>query len=201
MLLLGRGRGRAAGGRGRPCGGAPSRWPSTSPGPTPASGSSAPARSASAGSTCWSTTPARARSGRSRSSTDEEWQSQWEIHVMAPMRLMRAAIPVMVRGRVGEGGQRLLVLGQAARPAQRRLLGDQGRRAVAVARLRRRLRRHGVLVNAVTPGPVASELWLGPGGLADQTAEARGTREEVLAATAARAADRPARGPRRDRRR
>ena len=45
----------------------------------------------------------------------------------------------------------------------------------------------GVLVNAVTPGPVASELWMAPGGLADQEAEARGvTREEVLEATAGR---------------
>jgi 3-oxoacyl-[acyl-carrier protein] reductase len=45
----------------------------------------------------------------------------------------------------------------------------------------------GVLVNAVTPGPVAAELWLAPGGLADQQAAARGiTRDEVLDATAAR---------------
>ena len=27
--------------------------------------------------------------------TDEEWQAMWEIHVMGPMRLMRAAIPEM----------------------------------------------------------------------------------------------------------
>ena len=27
--------------------------------------------------------------------TDEEWQAMWELHVMAPMRLMRAAIPEM----------------------------------------------------------------------------------------------------------
>ena len=41
----------------------------------------------------------------------------------------------------------------------------------------------GVLVNAIAPGPVASSLWLEPGGLADQAAEARGvTREEALAA-------------------
>jgi len=45
---------------------------------------------------------------------------------------------------------------------------------------------HGVLVNAVTPGPVASELWLEPGGLVDQTVQARGgTREQVLEAAAA----------------
>jgi 3-oxoacyl-[acyl-carrier protein] reductase len=46
--------------------------------------------------------------------------------------------------------------------------------------------RSGVLVNAITPGPVATELWIGPGGLADQVARARGTsREEVLESTAA----------------
>ena len=33
----------------------------------------------------------------------------------------------------------------------------------------------GVLINAVTPGPVASELWLEPGGLADQTARRAGS--------------------------
>jgi 3-oxoacyl-[acyl-carrier protein] reductase len=44
----------------------------------------------------------------------------------------------------------------------------------------------GVLINAVTPGPVASELWLEPGGLVDQTVAARGgTRKEVLDAAAA----------------
>jgi 3-oxoacyl-[acyl-carrier protein] reductase len=44
-----------------------------------------------------------------------------------------------------------------------------------------------VLVNAVAPGPVKSELWLGPGGLADQTAEARGvSREEALQSAAGR---------------
>jgi 3-oxoacyl-[acyl-carrier protein] reductase len=45
----------------------------------------------------------------------------------------------------------------------------------------------GVLINAVTPGPVADELWLAPGGLADQRAAAQGiTRDEVLEATAGR---------------
>jgi 3-oxoacyl-[acyl-carrier protein] reductase len=45
----------------------------------------------------------------------------------------------------------------------------------------------GVLVNAVAPGPIAGELWDGPGGLADQLAAKRGTtRETVLEQTAAR---------------
>jgi 3-oxoacyl-[acyl-carrier protein] reductase len=45
----------------------------------------------------------------------------------------------------------------------------------------------GVLVNAVAPGAVADDLWLRPGGMADQAAEAQGrTRDEVLEATAGR---------------
>jgi 3-oxoacyl-[acyl-carrier protein] reductase len=43
----------------------------------------------------------------------------------------------------------------------------------------------GVLINAVAPGAVASELWTAPGGLADQAAKRSGTsREEALEAAA-----------------
>ncbi len=45
----------------------------------------------------------------------------------------------------------------------------------------------GVLVNAVAPGPVATSLWTGDGGLADQAASAQGTsREEALRAAGAK---------------
>src|SRR5215210_4840101 len=45
----------------------------------------------------------------------------------------------------------------------------------------------GRIVNAVAPGAVASSLWVGEGGLADQTAAVKGTtREEALAAQAAK---------------
>jgi len=41
----------------------------------------------------------------------------------------------------------------------------------------------GVRCNAVTPGPTATEAWLGYGGLADQQAARTGkTKEEVLSA-------------------
>jgi 3-oxoacyl-[acyl-carrier protein] reductase len=45
---------------------------------------------------------------------------------------------------------------------------------------------HGVLVNAVCPGPTKSELWLEGGGLADQQAElSGGSRDEALEAAGA----------------
>jgi len=42
--------------------------------------------------------------------------------------------------------------------------------------------KQGVLVNAICPGPVKSELWMEPGGLLDQTAELSGhdSREAAL---------------------
>jgi 3-oxoacyl-[acyl-carrier protein] reductase len=45
-----------------------------------------------------------------------------------------------------------------------------------------RLAADGVLVNAVCPGPTKSEMWMGPGGLLDQSKELGGhdTREEAL---------------------
>jgi NAD(P)-dependent dehydrogenase (short-subunit alcohol dehydrogenase family) len=44
-----------------------------------------------------------------------------------------------------------------------------------------------VLVNAITPGPIAGELWAGPGGLAAQLAEAQGiTPEQALENAAGR---------------
>ena len=54
----------------------------------------------------------------------------------------------------------------------------------------------GVRSNAVTPGPTATDAWLGEGGLADQQG---GDRNEVLAKVGRRPATRPARRARGDR--
>ncbi len=117
---------------------------------------------------------------------DAEWQAQWEIHVIAPMRLMRAAVPEMVSA--GWGRVVNVCSSSGKRPGQRNVAYSVTKaaelslsRAYADA-----YARQGVLINAVAPGPVASELWLEPGGLADQTVQARGgSRDEVLEAAAA----------------
>ena len=72
--------------------------------------------------------------------TDDDWQSQWELHVMGPMRLMRAAAPLMAAARRRADRQRLLVGGQAPVADEPGLRGHEGRAAVAVARVRRPLR-------------------------------------------------------------
>jgi 3-oxoacyl-[acyl-carrier protein] reductase len=118
--------------------------------------------------------------------TDEEWQEQWELHVMAPMRLMRAGVPVMA----DRGWGRVVNVSSSSgkRPGQRNIAYSVTKAAtLSLSRaFADRYAREGVLVNAITPGPVATELWIGAGGLADQVAQARGvSREQVLESTAA----------------
>jgi 3-oxoacyl-[acyl-carrier protein] reductase len=118
--------------------------------------------------------------------TDEDWQDQWELNVMASMRMMRAAIPVMR----DQGWGRVVNISSssAKRPGQRNVAYSVAKAAqLSLSRAyAEAYAKDGVLINAVTPGPVASELWLAPGGLVDQTVATRGgTREEVLDAAAA----------------
>jgi 3-oxoacyl-[acyl-carrier protein] reductase len=115
--------------------------------------------------------------------TDEDWQEQWDLHVMASLRLMRAAAPRMAE----EGGGRIVNVCSSS--GKRPSLTNAAYSVTKAAQLS--LSRvfadafadRGVLVNAVTPGPVETPLWMAEGGLADQTAKARGaSRDEVLAA-------------------
>jgi 3-oxoacyl-[acyl-carrier protein] reductase len=119
--------------------------------------------------------------------TDDQWNAAWELNVMAPMRAMRSAIPGMVErgwGRVvnvcSSAGKRPTVgtpeysVAKAAELSLSRLFSE------AYAK-------HGVLVNAVCPGPAKSELWMAPGGVLDQTVGTAGfeSREEALKAIGA----------------
>ena len=120
--------------------------------------------------------------------TDEDWNAQWELHVMASLRLMRAFAPGMAErgwGRIvnvtSSAGKRPSLTNaaysvtKAAQASLSRVFADAyGDR--------------GVLVNSVAPGPVRSPLWVDEGGLGDQTAAAKGlaTREESMELQAAK---------------
>jgi 3-oxoacyl-[acyl-carrier protein] reductase len=119
--------------------------------------------------------------------TDEDWQSQWELNVIGPMRLMRAAAPEMARRRWGRIVN--VCSSSGKRPSKTNMAYSVAKAAqLSLSRAFADLYAgDGVLVNAVAPGPIGSDLWMAPGGLADQAAEAQGaSREEVLAATAER---------------
>jgi 3-oxoacyl-[acyl-carrier protein] reductase len=118
---------------------------------------------------------------------DEDWYAAWEINVMAPMRLMRAAGPAM-RDR-GWGRIVNVASTSAKRPSPSMAEYSVAKAAeLSVSRLfADRLAPDGVLVNAICPGPTQSELWMAEGGLLDQSTEARGheRREEALEAAGA----------------
>jgi 3-oxoacyl-[acyl-carrier protein] reductase len=119
--------------------------------------------------------------------TDEDWRGQYELHVLAPMRLMRAAAPRMA----ARGGGRIVNVCSSAgkRPSQTNVAYSVTKAAqLSLSRVfADRYAADGVLVNAVAPGAVASPLWMGPDGLAEQNARAKGiTREQALAEQTAR---------------
>ncbi len=119
---------------------------------------------------------------------DALWQEEWDVHVMASMRLMRAAAPVMAR----RGGGRIVnVVSSAAKRPSASLDPAYSVTKAAQASLSRVFADlyagEGVLVNAVAPGAVAGSMWLSEGGLADQLAERRGVhRDEILEGTGSR---------------
>ena len=117
--------------------------------------------------------------------SDDEWQAQWELHVMGPMRLMRAAAPRMAAA----GGGRIVNVCSSA--GKRPSLTNAAYSVTKAAQLSLsrvfadQFASDAVLVNAVTPGPVASPLWIDSGGLAEQTGAAKGvSREDALQAQA-----------------
>ena len=115
--------------------------------------------------------------------TDDDWNGQWALHVLAPMRLMRHAAPRMAE----RGGGRIVNVCSSAgkRPSLTNAAYSVTKAAqMSLSRVfADSFASDGVLVNAVTPGPVASPLWMEDGGLADQTGDAKGlSREEALEA-------------------
>jgi 3-oxoacyl-[acyl-carrier protein] reductase len=113
--------------------------------------------------------------------TDEEWEMQWQLSVMGPMRLMRAVAPRMAR----RGFGRIVNVASSAgkRPSSTNMAYAVGKAAqLSLSRAFADLyMRDGVLVNAVTPGPVESGLWMDEGGMLDQLAKQRQvSREEAF---------------------
>ena len=119
--------------------------------------------------------------------TDEDWNRLWELHVMASQRLMQRVAPSMAERGWGR------IVNVASSAGKRPSLNNMAYSVTKAAQLS--LSRafadlyapRGVLVNAVTPGPVSSPLWMEQGGMADQMAAVgHVTRGEALARQSAK---------------
>ena len=116
---------------------------------------------------------------------DEDWDAAWELNVMGPMRLMRAACPPMAE----RGWGRVVNVSSTAGKRPTAMMGEYSVAKAAELSLSRlyadRFAARGVLVNAVCPGAATTEMWMDEGGILDQARGEEG-REEALASLGAK---------------
>jgi 3-oxoacyl-[acyl-carrier protein] reductase len=119
---------------------------------------------------------------------DEDWRAQYELSVIAPLRAMRAVAPPMAE----RGWGRIVNVCSTAGKRPSAAMPEYSVAKAAELSLSRlfadRYAKQGILVNAICPGPVESELWMEPGGLLDQSQRlsGAGSRAEALAAAGAK---------------
>ncbi|HTZ05038.1 MAG TPA: SDR family oxidoreductase [Gaiellaceae bacterium] len=109
--------------------------------------------------------------------TDADWQASFEINLMSAVRATRAALEHM-RPR---GAGTIVNVSSTAGKRPSTGMPDYSVMKAAMLSFSRLVAdlyaKDGIRCNAVTPGPTATQAWLGPGGLAEQ----QGNRDEVLA--------------------
>jgi NAD(P)-dependent dehydrogenase (short-subunit alcohol dehydrogenase family) len=113
--------------------------------------------------------------------SDGEWEEMWQLNVMSYVRAIRAVLPQMRE----RGGGVIVNVSSTAGKRPSAGMPHYSVTKAAVLSLSRLVAdvyaKDGIRCNAVTPGPTATDAWLGPGGLAEQ----QGDRAEVLAKVAA----------------
>jgi 3-oxoacyl-[acyl-carrier protein] reductase len=118
--------------------------------------------------------------------TDEQWDEVWQMNVMSYVRAIRAVLPGMKE----RAGGVIVNVSSTAGKRPSASMPDYSVTKAAVLSLSRLVAdvyaKDGIRCNAVTPGPTATEAWLGEGGLADQQAARTGkSRDDVFASVGA----------------
>jgi NAD(P)-dependent dehydrogenase (short-subunit alcohol dehydrogenase family) len=128
---------------------------------------------------------APARPGGFGQITDEDWQASLDLNLMAAVRTTRAALPAMLAA--GKGAIVNVSSANAFLPDP--AVMDYGAAKAALASFCKALSKevgpHGIRVNMVSPGPVATDLWLGEHGVAATVGRATGARPDDIQGQAA----------------
>lgn len=126
----------------------------------------------------------RPRTGGFLSVTDDDWTTTLTINFLAAVRTTRAALPHLI----ARGTSAIVTVNSVNARLPDPLVIDYSAAKAALANFSKSLSKevavHGVRVTTVSPGPVATGLWLGSGGVAATVAQAAGANPEEVARNA-----------------
>ncbi|TCC62138.1 SDR family oxidoreductase [Kribbella pittospori] len=126
----------------------------------------------------------RPRPAGSGSVTDEDWLETLTLDLLSAVRTTRAAMPTLIE----RSGAIVTVCSVNATLPDPLVIDYSAAKAASLSyfkSLSKELGPRGVRVNTVSPGPVATDLWLGKGGVAETVGGAVGADPGDVAAQAA----------------
>ncbi|HXZ63177.1 MAG TPA: oxidoreductase [Streptosporangiaceae bacterium] len=128
---------------------------------------------------------APARPGGFLSITDEDWIATLNLDLMAAVRACRAVLPAMLA--VGAGAIVTICSVNARLPDPAVLDYSTAKAGLAgfCKALSKEVGPAGIRVNTISPGPVATDLWLGAEGVAQTVSQATGSQPDEVARQAA----------------
>ena len=119
--------------------------------------------------------------------SDAAWEQSINLTLLAAVRTIRAALPELIR----RGGGSIVTISSVNASLPDPLVIDYSAAKAALSNFSKSLSKEvgaaGIRVNTISPGPVATALWLGTGGVAQTVAHAGGGSPEEVAAAAAAA--------------
>jgi NAD(P)-dependent dehydrogenase (short-subunit alcohol dehydrogenase family) len=125
----------------------------------------------------------RVRTGGFLGTSDEEFEWAMQVNFFSALRATRAVIPAMLEH---GGGSIVNIASVNAFFQPDGATIDYGAAKAALLNLTKSLAQElgprGIRVNAISPGPVSTDLWLGEGGVAQTVAKATGVDPETARA-------------------
>jgi NAD(P)-dependent dehydrogenase (short-subunit alcohol dehydrogenase family) len=129
---------------------------------------------------------APARPGGFGQITDEDWQATLTLNLMAAVRTTRAALPVMLAAGKGAIVNTSSVNAFLPDPGVLDYSAAKAALASFSKSLSKEVGPRGIRVNTISPGPVATDLWLGDHGVAATVSHATGASPQDVERQAAR---------------
>jgi NAD(P)-dependent dehydrogenase (short-subunit alcohol dehydrogenase family) len=117
--------------------------------------------------------------------TDEQWLHSITLNLLAAVRTTRAALPTMLAAAHGT----IVTISSVNAFLPDPTVIDYSAAKAALTNFTKSLSKevgpHGVRVNTISPGPVATDLWLGKDGVAATIGRASGQKPDAVASAAA----------------